>query len=139
MDALQLVVPAITGGLAGGIVTALIARSRQRQELTLHLLDHFFSIYLDLGEAKGLLKQPSQRDPDDLNKVRRIGDWLNLVAILYRQKAVDADLLKRAVLLRELENFHELVTVAKTQDAQHFGDVWNWWPDLHAIEYQKLH
>jgi len=83
MEFLILVIPLISGGLAGAVANIFVTRRRQRIDAALKLIDYFFSHYGGIAEVKAILKDTSQlSNPVKENLVREIGDWFNLVSFL---------------------------------------------------------
>jgi hypothetical protein len=138
MDYVPFVVSLISGGLAGAVVNLVVTRRRQRIEMALKLIDYFFSIYSEVGAVKGLLQSPSSlKTPTELNRVTKVGDWFNLVATLWEKNAADKDILKKAVITKEMERFHELVQNIKNS-ASELNEAWGWWPEMHRLDFKTI-
>jgi hypothetical protein len=138
MEYLPFVVSLISGGMAGAIVNLFVTRRRQRIDAALKLLDYFFSIYGELAEVKGILQSPpTLSNPKELNRVRKIGDWFNLVASLCEKKLVDTQLLGRVGLFSEMDIFSSLVQGTHvSSDTLHKSK--DWWPHLYGLDLKRL-
>jgi hypothetical protein len=84
MNWLQILVPLISGGLAGAAVNAFITNRKQKLDVTLSVIKDFFALYESIGMIKGFA---AAQDMDSLlNKqenmllIRKVGDWFHYVA-----------------------------------------------------------
>jgi hypothetical protein len=138
MDWLQPLVSLISGGLAGAAVNAFITARKQRLEISLKIIEEFFSFYDDIGKVKGTFTEPQIAnvldDPANLNRLRRIGDWFHYVASLYKENTVEKKLLAKVGVIKELNNFRESVLAAKGRVPRHLGDAWSWWENLESFK-----
>lgn len=69
----------------------------QRIQNTLHVIDIFFSMYHEIGNAKSILLNPPcncHEGHANHNIIRKVGDWADYVSLLWRKGIVDAQLLK---------------------------------------------
>ena len=130
MDYWQSAISLVTGGLAGALVNLYFTQRRQRVEIALELIDYFFSNYREIGEVKRILQNPTSLTNIEENRVRMLGDWLNLVATLCQRKVVDKRLLNDVVVFSEMLIFRNLVQGSINQ-SNVFNDAWKWWPDLY--------
>jgi len=81
---------AVGGGVIGAWITTRAERKRSQTSVALTFLEQFISQYDDLAAAEGLLADvPSlQGAPAAVNKVRKFGDWCEIVsaAVLMRRR-----------------------------------------------------
>jgi hypothetical protein len=114
-----------------------MTKRRARFDLTTKVIDHFFSIYDQVAEVKGLFAQAEVVVTSDaINKIRKLGDWYNLVATYCRTNSVNPKLLAKAVVLSEMKIFKESVNGVKARITS-IGDAWKWWPELDKIEFSR--
>jgi hypothetical protein len=134
MDYLPVVVSLISGGLAGALVNAFITDRRQRTQIALSVLERFFTSYEDIADAKRILQAPQLMAlPDNQNVVRKVGDWFELVASLWKRGSLDRGLMREVAIPKEMDLFRDLVTGSKSTTSA-FAEAKNWWPDLYEIE-----
>jgi hypothetical protein len=98
MEELKPYIPAIvtfiSGGLAGAILNALLTRRRQKVDATLKILDGYFDRFDDMAVCYRLLNEnPFQDTPDNLNNVKKVGDWFETVANMADAKLIDGEML----------------------------------------------
>lgn len=106
--------------------------SRRKQEITLNAFNYFLQIYTMIGEVKYLLQNKNAellKDTNNQNKVRKVADWMNLIAILADKGSIDTDLLDRIAIKKEMKTFHTLVNNSMSQ-SNVFNDAWTLWPQL---------
>ena len=100
----------VTGGLAGAALTALVNRRRARIEGSLKVIEQYFSRFKDLeivykllGNSNSFITHPDAEE--NLNRVRALGDWLDIVAMLYVKEHVDRAILNDAELTKLIRDF----------------------------------
>ena len=134
----QIVIPLISGGLAGAVLTLWFNTRKQRLDVTLTVIKDYFAFYDDLGMVKGIFaaKDPcgALDDPNNLNRLRRIGDWFHYVASLLQEKVVDPKLLDRVAIIDELDRFREALAAAKSRCPKHLDHAWHWWPHIQTFK-----
>jgi hypothetical protein len=134
---IQAAVSLVTGGLAGAAVNGVITSRRQKLDITLSVIKDFFAFYIEIGEVKGLFAAQDLngvlKNPNNLNRLRRVGDWHNYVASLVDQRAVDVSLLTKVGVIKEIEGFTEAVTSAKSRCPKYLENVWTWWQNLREV------
>jgi hypothetical protein len=138
MEYLPLIVSFISGGLAGAVVNLLVTKRRQRVDSALRVIDYYFAIYNEIGEAKRILQNPSLlSDANEEIRVRKIGDWFELVSSLCNKKVVDTEILAQVALFGEMDVFRSLVEGSFTQ-SRVLHDAKKWWPELYDSNLKKL-
>jgi hypothetical protein len=123
----------ISGGLAGSVMTQYFTSQRHKTDITLKLMDGFFSQYQALAETKYLLQSNRPLTADELNHVRKIGDWLELAALLYLRRSTDNNLIKSFGMPDEMKAFFRLA-----QTNVQLQDVIKLWTNLHNVFVERL-
>lgn len=102
----------VTGGLAGAALTALVNRRRARIEGSLKVIEQYFSRFKDLefvynllGNSNSFVSQANPNAEDNLNRVRVLGDWLDIVAMLYVKGHINRAILDDAELTKLIRDF----------------------------------
>src|SRR5258708_15017467 len=82
---------AVGVGVIGEWITARAERKRSQTSVALTFLEQFISQYDDLAAVEGLLADvPSlQGAPTEVNKVRKFGDWCEIVSAAVLIEAAD--------------------------------------------------
>jgi len=132
MEVLKLLPSLVGGGLAGSILTHYVTTRRQRLDIAMKVMDGLFQHYNELGGAKFALTSESTLTVEQLNQVRRVGDWLEFCALLYFRGSVDKDLMKKFGVPDEMRAFYDL---AKTHGQ--FQDAVRLWKNLHNISIEE--
>jgi len=101
----------LVGALAGGVISAVMTirseRKRSQTEISLRFLEQFMSQYDDLAVVKGLLDdREALSNPENLNKVRKFGDWCEMVAAASLVKVADRVLLEKVGIPKEIKEFY---------------------------------
>ena len=126
----SLLVPFLSGGVAGAFFTHYFTTTRQRTEFAFKLLEHYFSKYQEIGAVKGFLKLPTSLDDvATCNRVLAVGDWYDTVALLCRRQIANRHLLIKAGLIGEMEVF---CTLAEKTGGRLIAPL-DAWVDLRAI------
>ena len=126
----------LTGGLAGAILTALVTRRRARMEGSLRLLDQYVSRFTDLETVFNLLGDRtsfSDENPNrvkNANRVRFVGDWMEIVAMLYVRKHVDRSILSECGLIALIRDFRAYL-LDYGKPASQFIEGWHY---IRALE-----
>jgi hypothetical protein len=122
------------GGLAGAVLTYFVSKNRQQVEFVIRVSDKYLDNFEELGTVKADLAGPlAAAAPVFLNRIRKTGDWFELIAIYYECGYLSKSLLARTGLLAELRKFHELVTQRKNEIGSPLNDAWLWWPHLDKL------
>ena len=129
---LKLVSTLIGGGLAGSILTHYFTTRRHRLDIAMKVMDGLFQHYEELGRAKFLLMTERTLTGDQMNQVRRVGDWLEFSALLYFQGSVDKDLMKKFGMPDEMRAFYDLA-----KPHAQFHDAVKLWKNLHNISIEE--
>ena len=118
---------AIGGGVISSIITVISERRSKRTEVALQVIDQFMSQYVDLAEVLGLLDVPqSLADPTNANRVRKFGDWCEVVSALCLENAANGALLKRIGIPAAMQDFLSRAQKAGTQAADVGSAVKSW-------------
>src|SRR5262245_41061052 len=103
---------------------------RRAQEITLDAFSYFLQSYTEIGEAKHILRDAELlKDTKNQNKVRKVADWMNLIAILESEGSIATDLLERIAIKKEMKTFYTLVNNSMSLSTA-FNDAWTLWPQL---------
>jgi hypothetical protein len=107
---------AVGGGVIGAWMTIRAERRRSQTEIALTFMEQFMTQYDELARVKGLLADATElRDPADINRVRKFGDWCEIVAATVLSHAADAQLLKKVGIPDEMKAFYDGVVEASEQ------------------------
>lgn len=128
------------GGLAGAVykqwrddIRRREDNAHRKQEITLDAFSYFLQSYTDIGAAKYILtKAELHQDSINQNKVRKVADWMNLIALLESEGSIDTNLLEKIAIKKEMKTFHTLVNNSMSL-SQVFNDAWTLWPKLDAF------
>jgi hypothetical protein len=96
------------------------------------LMDGLFDHYEEIGRAKFLLINERTPTVDQMNQIRRVGDWLEFSALLYLQGSVDTDLMKKFGLPDEMRSFYN-----SAQAHAKFQDAVKLWKNLHNVSVER--
>lgn len=118
---------AVGGGVISSIITAIAERRSKRTEVALQVIEQFMSQYVDLGEVLGLLDVPKSLDePTNANRVRKFGDWCEVVSALCLENAANCALLRRIGIPATMQDFLSRAKQAGTQAADVGSAVKSW-------------
>ena len=118
---------AVGGGVISSIITIISERRSKRTEVALQIIEQFMSQYVDLGEVLGLLDVPeSLEDPNNANRVRKFGDWCEVVSALCLENAANGALLKRIGIPATMQDFLSRAQKAGKQAADVGSAVKSW-------------
>jgi hypothetical protein len=107
---------ALGGGVIGAGLTIRAERKRSQTEIALKFMEQFISQYDELAAVKGLLADAASIEtPAEINKVRKFGDWCEIVSAIVLSDAADRELLKKVGIPDEMKAFYTSVTAASTQ------------------------
>jgi hypothetical protein len=121
---------AVGGGVIGAWMTIRAERKRSQTEIALTFLEQFISQYDDLAAVKGLLADvASLRDVAEVNKVRKFGDWCEIVSATVLSKAADRTLLEKVGIPQEMKEFYRDVKNASTH-VEELKSALPGWPNL---------
>ncbi len=129
----QVILSIVFGGVGGAWLQCIYTRSQRREQVALEAMKHFLAVYSDLAEAKYFLGDANRlENPLNQNKVRKVGDWMNLIAFLNSRNLVNKDMLGRCGVQKEMNAFHTLINNSMS-NSNVFSDAWNLWPDLDSF------
>jgi hypothetical protein len=107
---------AVGGGVIGAWMTIRAERKRSQTEIALTFLEQFIAQYDDLAAVKRLLANvASLQSPVDRNKVRKFGDWCEIVSAVVLIKAADSVLLEKAGIPNQMKEFYRSVVNASKE------------------------
>ncbi len=126
-------VDGLVGAVAGGVISAVMTirseRKRSKTEIALHFVEQFMSQYDDLALVKGILIRPSSlSDPDNMNKVRKFGDWCEIVAATCLLGEANGALLTRIGIPAEMRSFYKAA-----EGCKELGDTEGGWKNLYKF------
>jgi len=97
---------AVGGGVISSIITVISERRSKRVEVALEIIEQFMSQYGELAVVLGLLDAPQLlQDPLSMNKVRKFGDWCEIVSAVCLERAANRALLKRIGVPAAMKDF----------------------------------
>jgi len=122
----------LVGALAGGVISAVMTirfeKKRSQTDVSLEFLKQFLEQYDELGAVKGLLLDPGslQNNPSNVNKVRKLGDWFEIVSAASLAGLTDDSLLDRVGIASEIKQFHgsAIQVEASVTDMPNVGASW---------------
>lgn len=130
LDYVALLIPLVSGGLAGAAVNAFITNRKQKLDVTLNIIKDFFAMYMEIGHVMGSLMTPSTLDDQEtFQKFLRVGDWFHYVASLSNAGTVDKKLLGLVGVAKSAEKFSQTINVVKVNTPA-LSECWTWWPQL---------
>ena len=101
------------------------------------MINHYFSIYEDIGHVKHILdpKNTGQalKDPAQELVLRRTGDQLNYFAKLINDKAVNESLCENAGITTVIKVFYNFMSTAVAAHQKELGEAERWWPDIKTL------
>jgi hypothetical protein len=107
---------ALGGGAISSIITVISERRSKRMEVALEIVEQFMSQYGELAVVLGLLDSPqSLQDPLSMNKVRKFGDWCEIVSAVCLENAANRALLKRIGVPTAMKDFQRRAQKAAPQ------------------------
>src|SRR5208337_438543 len=99
----------------------------KRTEVALEIIEQFMSQYDELGVVLGLLDAPqSLQDPLSMNKVRKFGDWCEIVSAVCLEKAANKALLGRIGVSAAMKDFLRRAQKAAPQNSKVDSAVKSW-------------
>lgn len=138
IESVRIVVAFLSGGLAGALLNFFVSRRREQVEFVIKVCERYLDDFSEVAACKAILADPDQlSDREQLNRVRKTGDWFELIAIYYANGYLSKRLLSQVGLLGELRKFHELVGQRKNEVSSPLNDAWLWWTNLDR-EVRKL-
>lgn len=88
------IIPLVSGGLAGAVVSVIAATARSRRELALSFVDKYVAMFDDVAKAITLLKDPHELGSAKArNKVSAVANWLDVVCACYLEGMADCKVL----------------------------------------------
>ena len=109
----------ILGGVVGTGIGVWVTRRaltwQVRAEMTVKIMDDYFNNYDSRNRVKSLLEPnnfPKGRSAEDIrerNKIRKVGDWYELVAILYEDKFINRRIFNKLGLEKQMCEFANAV------------------------------
>jgi hypothetical protein len=111
-------------------MTIRAERRRIQTEIALTFMEQFIAKYDDLAEVKGLLEDPeSIRTAEQVNKIRKFGDWCEIVSATVLTGAADRELLKTVGIPNEMKAVYNGV-VDMSKDAPAWRAALRGWTNL---------
>jgi hypothetical protein len=124
------------GGFAGAVLTWLVNQKARRTQVALDHIDQCISKQNEIAEVKGILQALGQNhpfSPNEQNRVRRLGDWFEVVALLCRKHYADQKLITQTVLFKEMKDFRNRIDGARTR-VNELSDAPQWWQNLYKLK-----
>lgn len=137
---LEAFVSGVLGAVLGAVITVVlqgwITKSHRKEQIALDALNHFLDIYGDIGDALYFLGDVTkcvEHNPDNENKVSKVGDWMNLVAFFYSRNLLNRKIIDQSGIVERMREFCCLVTCS-TKESDLFSDVWKKdWSELDSL------
>jgi len=107
---------AVGGGAIGAWMTIRAERKRSQTEIALTFLEKFIAQYDELAVVMGLLGNvASLQSAADVNKVRKFGDWCEIVSAAVLIEAADNALLEKVGIPEQMKAFYRgVLNASKT-------------------------
>lgn len=101
------------GGAAGAGLAAYFAGRRERRDVALKLVDYYLAHYAAYADVLRMLSEPTRlTDPAARNRLREMGDWFEIAAILLNRGRTDRALLQDIGLTAQIARFRDQVVEA---------------------------
>ncbi len=121
---------AVGGGVIGAWMTIRAEAKRSRTEVALAFLEQFIAQYDELAEVSGLLQNVAAlQSAADINKVRKFGDWCEIVSATVLSGAADRGLLEKVGIPNQMVGFYKSVKKASPQ-VEGLKSALPGWPNL---------
>jgi hypothetical protein len=121
---------AVGGGVIGAWLTIRAEAKRSRTEVALAFLAQFIDQYDELAEVSGLLENVAAlQSAADINKVRKFGDWCEIVSATALSGAADGALLEKVGIPHQMVGFYKSVKKAGPQ-VEGLRSALPGWPNL---------
>jgi len=112
---------------SGAVFTYYVSKHRQQIEFVIRVSNKYLDNFDEIGMVKAFLACPLAADDHAaLNRIRKTGDWFELIAIYNESHYLSKSLLAKTGLLADLRKFHELVTQRKNEPRSPLNDAWLW-------------
>ena len=121
---------AVYGSLIAVYVTRSMETRRARTEWSIRVAEQYLARYSQHARVTAILKEPEAKlTNNEKNTVREFGNWLELVATLYRHNLADRQ------LIREL-GLHTLIAtfLATADDFQFLRDARPGWTNMTGVD-----
>ena len=129
----NIIVSILSGGIAGGVIQWIFTRSHRRDQVALDIFKDFLHIYFDIGEALDILKDGQKiNEETNKNKVRKVADWMNLVALLCLENSVKKKILEQCGVQITMKRFHKFIDQSETKFGA-FHNPWTSWRHLNSF------
>jgi hypothetical protein len=132
----QIVLGLISGGIGGTILTLFFSGRRTRAERTLKIMDTYLANYDLHNHVRYLFRNPDKFQKGDLdklkrerNKVRKVGNWFEIFAVLYKRKIIDRKIVNDLELDIEIQEFIDAVKLYTET-----FDPYRVWKNLMALD-----
>lgn len=108
---------AVGGGVIGAWMTIRAERRRSRTEVALTFMEQFIAKYDDLAEVMGLLADPASiQSAEQVNRIRKFGDWCEIVSATVLADAADRELLKTVGIPEQMKAvYNGVVDISKKE------------------------
>lgn len=112
-DVVSGLIVVVVGSLVAALLTACYSKRRKKLEITLSVIDQYFSLYVEIGNVKSLLTSSKiVQALKGSNPLRRTGDWFNGVADMINSNIIDISLCNNVGILKEIGGFHDGISIA---------------------------
>ncbi len=129
---LILIATMIFGGLAGATFTVWNNKQSEKMTLSIQLIENFLKEYNEVARVLWVLGE--KRDiAKNINSIRRIGDWLNLIAHLKLNNAIKWEVVDKLAMYKTMTLFVNKINTCRGSTDSTFDDAEVWWPDLYNV------
>lgn len=129
---LTLVGSIIFGSLAGAVLTVWFNNQSEKRSLSIQLIDNFLKEYNEVAKVLWILGKKEGLD-DNINSIRRIGDWLNLIAHLKQNNSIQWEIIDKLAMHKTMTSFIRKIDACRGTSDSTFDDAESWWPDLYKV------
>jgi len=126
----SLLTGSLAGAITGSVLTSRFNANRAKVDIALDAIEFYMSIYSELAIVQSLLQGKQITDPAEQNRVRKVGDWLELICTLSKNGAVEVGYLNQVGIHNQVRNFHNNLNGYNSRGNNEFSSAWQWWPTI---------
>ncbi len=130
---LTLIGTIVFGSLTGAMLTVWFNFKSEKNHLSMKVADHFLDNYDEIAHVLWVLEDKSELDTS-INKIRKVGDWLNLVAHLKLNDSVNWELVNNLAAYKTMSAFVIKIDLCRASIGNNFEDAESWWPELYQVK-----
>ncbi len=105
----------------------------KKNNLTFKITDHFLNSYDEIANVLWVLEDKKELT-SNMSSIRKIGDWLNLVAHLKENNSINWKIADKLAMNKTIQSFVLRVDSCRANSSAYFEDAETWWPDLYELK-----